>query len=86
MTVSICLLLSVAGSVLVYLRSPNQRWLARPLAGIGWRVLSWVLLLLSWPAWMVTLDAKAGFFAALTVLMLLLGTLPLLSLLKEGRA
>lgn len=86
MTIVICALLSVAGSVVLYLRSPNQRWLTRSLAGSGWRLLSWALLLLSWPAWMVTLDAKAGFFAALTLFMLLLGALPLLSLLKEGRA
>ncbi|KAF0806227.1 hypothetical protein A6D6_01807 [Alcanivorax xiamenensis] len=81
-----CMVLSLLAVALLYLRSPNQRWLARPLTGVVWRVLSWALLLLSWPAWMMVLDAKAGFFAALTLLMLLLGTLPLLSLLKEGRA
>ena len=37
---------------------------------------------LSLPLWMTTLSAKAGLFAALTLQMLLLGVLPLLSLLR----
>ena len=66
-----------------HLAAPNEGWRRQPL---GRGCLPWaaVLVLLSWPAWVRALDHKAGFFAALTVLMLLLGLLPLLSLLRRG--
>lgn len=86
MAIAACLLLSVIGVMLLYLCSPNQRWRRLPLRGRAWHVAAWALVALAWPAWMVTLEAKAGFFAALTLLMLLAGLLPLVSLLKLTRA
>ena len=83
MAIAISLILSIVGTALLYLASPNQGWLREPL-GRAWVPWAVVMVLLSWPAWMGALDPKAGFFAALTLLMLLLGLLPLLSLLRGG--
>ncbi|ASK33601.1 hypothetical protein CEK62_03945 [Alcanivorax sp. N3-2A] len=81
MAVFFCTLITVAGALLLYLCSGNQRWLARPLP-VPLRALAGCLWALSLPLWMTTLSAKAGLFAALTLQMLLLGVLPLLSLLR----
>ncbi len=83
MAIAVSLRLSIGGAAWLSLASPNQGWLRQPLSR-GWLPWAAVLVLLSWPAWMRALDPKAGFFAALTVLMLLLGLLPLLSLLRRG--
>lgn len=85
MDLTLCFLVSIAGCLLLYLSSPNQQLRANALPQAPWRILAWVLLLLSFPLWMTALDAKAGFFAAVVVMMLLLGSIPLLSLLREKK-
>lgn len=82
MVILISILLSFFGTVLLYMSLPNQRWRQRPLTR-PWQGGAVTLLLLSWPAWMNSLEPAAGFFAALILVMLLLGLLPLLSLLRR---
>ncbi|MBT1065468.1 hypothetical protein KJY73_17915 [Bowmanella sp. Y26] len=79
-------LLSLCGCVLFYLSLNNQQWLTRPLPNRPWRWLAWLVLGLSFAAWMWVIDAKAGFFAALVCAMLLLGLLPFFSLLNKKGA
>jgi len=85
MDLTLCFLVSITGCLLLYLSSPNQQLCASALPQKPWRMLAWALLILSFPLWMTVLDAKAGFFAALVVMMLLLGSIPLLSLLREKK-
>lgn len=73
-------LFSLAACLLFYLTSPNQRLRAKPVAFSLARPFAWLMLLIAQCLWMYFLDAKAGFFAALCVAMLLLGVIPLLPL------
>ena len=54
---------------LVYLASPNQRLVSRPLGRIA-RVGAWVFGVLALIAWIVGETSLPGIFAALTALML----------------
>lgn len=77
-------MLTVMGGVLLYLSSDNQQWLAHALSKTvkqGVRVSSCLLLLLSCVLWMWNLPDHVGFFVWLTILMVLLGSLPFVSLL-----
>ncbi|MCG8437061.1 MAG: hypothetical protein MI751_03155 [Pseudomonadales bacterium] len=76
-------LATVGAGLLFYLTLSNQQWLKQPLPA-GLRPLALVALAASFGAWMWVMDDKAGFFAALVMLMLVLGVLPLLSLLKNA--
>lgn len=76
---SASLLLTATGAVLLYLGSPNQRWLMQPLTR-AWSRLGALLQLPACAVWMTTLSALAGFFAWATELMLLLSLLPLVGL------
>ncbi len=73
----LCFLISILGCVLFYLSSPNQVFLASPLYPKVARPAAWGLLVIAQALWMYQLDSKAGFFAALTVAMLLLAVIPL---------
>lgn len=83
MTILMDSLLTLAGTLLFYLSSPNQQWLKQSLAQ-PFRAAAYILLACSWFFWMSHLDAKAGFFAALVLTMLLLGSFPMLSLLRQA--
>jgi len=70
------LLLSFLGGSTIYLASPNQRWLLRPLpAGLG-RLAGSVLLVLGWLALWQAMQALTAAFVFLTWLMLLFSLLP----------
>jgi hypothetical protein len=73
----LCFLISLVACTLFYLSSSNQIFLASPLYPKIFRPLAWTLLGAAQLLWMHQLDTKAGFFAALTVAMLLLGVVPL---------
>lgn len=85
MDLVLCFLVTFGGCFLFYLSSPNQQLRAKALSQRPWRMFAWILLLLAFPLWMNRLDGKAGFFAALVLIMLLLGSIPLLSLLGERK-
>lgn len=85
MDLTLCFLVTVVGCFLFYLSSPNQQLRTNTLPQKPWRILAWVLSMLAFPLWMNTLDGKAGFFAALVLMMLLLGSIPLLSLLGKSK-
>lgn len=74
-------LVTLAAGLFFYLTLSNQQWLGKPLPA-GCRPVALLALAASIAAWMWQMDSKAGLFAALVVLMLVLGVLPLLSLLK----
>lgn len=78
-------LFSLMGCTFFYLSSPNQIVLSSPLQPKIIRPLAWIFLLLAQILWMVFLDPKAGFFAALCIAMLLLGLLPLFFLLFQRK-
>lgn len=69
--------ISLIGCTLFYLSSPNQIFLTAPWRPTIVRPIAWGLLLVAQILWMYFLDPKAGFFAALCIVMLLLGLLPL---------
>ncbi|MAX56894.1 MAG: hypothetical protein CL537_15505 [Alcanivoracaceae bacterium] len=75
-------LATVGAGLFFYLTLSNQQWLKVPLPA-GCRPLALVALAASFGVWMWIMDGKAGFFAALVMLMLVLGVLPLLALLKS---
>lgn len=77
-------LATTGAAIVFYLTTANQQWLRQPLPA-ACRHLAALSLLVVIGAWMWALDSKAGFFAALVLLMLLLGLFPLLSLLKPWR-
>ena len=76
-------LATLGAGLFFYLTLNNQQWLKQPLSS-RCRPLALVVLVASVAGWMFLMDSKAGFFAVLVVMMLVFGTLPLLSLLKTG--
>ena len=80
----LALVVAATGAALLYLGSPRQLVLARPLparAGLGWGL---TLLLAAWLLWCVPWHPAAAFFATLTVTMAWLVALPVgASLLKR---
>lgn len=83
MTVVLDTLLTLLGALLLYLCSPNQRWLALPLPARPWRMLAWASLLAAAALWIVHAGIRSGIFVALTLLMLVWGLFPFLSLLRR---
>ena len=73
--------ITLAAVVLLYLCSPNQRWLPRPLSARPWRALAWAGLVLTSALWIAHAGIRSGSFIVLTLLMLVLGLLPFLGLL-----
>jgi hypothetical protein len=70
------LLAQCAGTVLLYLASPKQHWLATPLAARPARALACVLLLAALAGLLHSFQLAAALFVFLHVLMLLLLLLP----------
>lgn len=74
--------LSLAGTVCLYLAAPRQSWLAQPWpARMRWPGL--LLLVLAQAAWLQALRPLAGLFMGITLLMLLAVALPYLGALRR---
>lgn len=81
----IALLTLFLGCTAIYLASPNQRWLVRPLSGRPARLGGILLLALGWFALRQTLQAVTASFVFLTFLMLVFSLQPYLgALLHKG--
>lgn len=76
--------LHLAGLVLLYLASPNQRWLAQPLAGGG--VVAGLLLFTSVWWWAQVWSLVAALFTSVVLAMVGLPLVALFSLLWERNA
>lgn len=76
MGASIALLLG--GCLLIYLASPNQRWLARPLAGVPGRTAGALLLALALYRLLLGMQGVAAVFTWSLGVMLTLALLPFL--------
>ncbi|MFQ6372061.1 hypothetical protein [Shewanella sp. YIC-542] len=81
---SVLVLLMLAACLLLYLSSKQQAMLAAPLPEAPYRYLAHVLLLATLVGWNLLLSAVAAFFLWLMLLGCLLGTVPLLSLLRRS--
>jgi len=77
---SLSFFLTLGGALLFYLASPNQGWLKRRLAPRTAIPAAVFLEAAALGLWGNLLSPVAGFFAWLSVLMLLLGLFPFLSL------
>lgn len=78
------LLLALAGSLAIYLASPNQRWLARPLMGRPARVAGFILLALGLLSLRQSLQATPAVFVLVTWAMLLFVLWPYLGALRPA--
>jgi hypothetical protein len=81
----LALSLTVAGCACLYLVSPNQTWLGRPVARSPFLALGLVLLAAGIWSWTLWLRPLAGLFAALHVAMACLFALPYLGALRAAR-
>lgn len=86
LNISLAIALTLAGSLCLYLASPNQSWLRKSLPtasslGIGCSVI----LAAGW-LWIQTFSTVAGIFTLLILVMLALTVYPYLSLLKTRRS
>lgn len=81
---AIALLLALAGSLAIYLASPNQRWLAVAWPSGPARVGGALLLLAAWPLLRQHLQATVAGFMLATWLMLLFVLLPYLGALRTA--
>ena len=84
----IALLILCLGCTAIYLASPNQRWLARPLPGRISRIArlgGFLLLALGWLALRQTLQAVTASFFFLTFLMLVFSLQPYIGALLHKR-
>lgn len=78
------LLLALAGSLALYLASPNQRWLARPLTGRPARVAACILLALGLLNLLQVLQTVPAVFVFVTWAMLLFVLWPYLGALRPA--
>lgn len=79
------LMLALAGSLFIYLASPNQRWLAAPWAALPARGAGGLLLLGAWLALLRDFQVLVAVFFLGTWLMLLFVAWPYLGALMPGR-
>jgi len=80
---ALAIVLTLTGSLCLYLSLPNQRWLRRSVSAPSatGSVLSSLILLTAGWAWMQALSPAAGVFTWLMMVMLLLVLFPYFSLL-----
>lgn len=78
------LLLCFLGCCAIYLASPNQRWLMRPLSARPGRALGGILLILGGLALGQAMQAVTAAFVFATWLMLLFSLLPYVAVLWQA--
>lgn len=81
--VTLFLVLTLAGCLLLFLTHPNQRWLHKPLTVMPWRWLGVAFVLAGLFSAVSYLPVNAALFAWLVIMMLVIGLLPFAALLKE---
>lgn len=77
------LALTISACLLLYLTSPNQRWLEHPLPGPA-LAAGLVLLAVGGWLWGEVLQPLAGFFVALHIVMTCLFAFPYIAALRKG--
>jgi hypothetical protein len=86
MLIFLALLSTLIGAALLYLTTQHQQWRDQPLPKMLWRPVALLVNIASFAFWMVIMDSKAGFFAALAALMLGAGLVPFFHLLLPRSA